>query len=318
MNSILPPLRRAAVLTKLRLLPIAALLGLFSVSLVHARENKVELPLILNAERAELRAKRLGGPLLSESIYYQDVVIYGRLEFPEPPGDYEPVGLHIDPTRSIRPEEPKRREVDSGRAKSTSTRDQVPMHWMAQNLATFANAYVLISARVEKRRVPEYRVRGSAFENTAEFEELLTEKGIEPRLVAHDFYVLLEAPGKEQPFPYASRPRATQYEIEREAWLVKNSNYVAQGLIYQPTKSTPDAYPERDVRVRHAAAALAKLTGKEVFVQPRVEKLTFRAPRKAGALETPELELEALTQQLETADVGILELNPRSIALVAD
>jgi hypothetical protein len=270
----------SSFLARLRPLPIAFLFALTALPSHGARENRMELPLILEEERARLRAGT--GPTLSEWIYYEQVVIFGLLERRGPLPDVEPVGLHIDPTSSIRPERPVNPiPPERSRTIGSPKKNSVFVHWLAQNLAVNSNRHVLMSARLEKRRCDARHWNGSAQENVERFGKFLEEEGVEAKLLPDDAYVLLEAPGKERPFSYdtSGRPRAAIYEEDREAWLVRNKNYIPQGLIYQPTNEQPEDYPKRDIRVRHAAAALAKITGKEVFVQPAVEKREFEPLR---------------------------------------
>jgi hypothetical protein len=320
MKRLLPLFGRTSLPLKTGILPLTMLVVFATLPALRARENRLELPLILNEERAAFRARR-GGITLSESRYYERIVVFGHLEMFGPPVDYEPVGLHLDPTWSIRPERP----VDLSppakgkiRAGGGTTKDIVPLHWLAEPLSGFSNRYVLMSARLEKRLCHDFRVAGSSSENVEALGKLLEQEGVEAKLLPDDAYVLIEAPGKERLFSYESsgRPRAAIYEKEREAWLVRNKNYIPQGLIYQPVKQPPEDYPKRDTRVRHAAAALARITGKEVFVQPAVEKREFKPLQNSGPLDTPEQQITQIERQLERAYVDVVELSPHCLALI--
>lgn len=287
---------------------------------VHA-ERVRELPLILRAEREELLSEWIFAKPHTELGRYLDVIVVGALDRPNPPEDFEPFGLHIDKKAETfkRMDNGLKGPPDEGRSVMRSTRGRVCLQSLAMNLALFSHRNVLMSARVEKRECANYRVGGKADHIVENVEDLLRQEDVEVRPIGHDTLVLLEAPGTERPFPYTSRSRAIQYEAEREEWLAKNEDYRAQGLIYQPTGETPGAYPARGARVRHAAAALAKIANKEVFVAPDVEKREFKAPRGGVAVaDTREAPLSELEKQLEKARVKIIELNARSLALVAN
>lgn len=303
---------------------LAALLSLLVSPLVQAGSSKLELPLVLQSERERLWHGPAEGVLrLSEQGVY-DMLMSRPKDGRGPSGladeKLEPVGLHIDPDPynmfAAAPKRQDRSGVTSSRVhhKPQGPDDLVPLYRLAQDLARNSNNNVLMSAHVEKRLCPEYRIGGSYEKNTRYILKLFEKEDVEVKLIGLDTYVLLEAPGREKPFPYKSRPRAVQYEEEREAWLEKNPKYIAQGLIYQPTGETPGALPASDVRVRHAAAALAKLTGKEVFVQPAVEKVELKSLQGASSPEMTDV--ARIKKQLDKVYVRVVELNPQSLAVV--
>jgi len=283
---------------------------------------KEELPLILN-EESEAISLPSGRPRYSsEYMRYHRVVICGagglilkKIK------DYEPVGLHVDQdpfnintTRrlsglpgSVAPAE--------GGVSSGISPDGSSLDWPAIALAHFSGRNILMSARLEKRRCPTFGIRGDKQEITQKLIKLFIKEGITVSTLGRDFFLLTETPGQEKPFPYTDRARAKQYELDREAWLLEHEDYVTQGLIYQPTGDYPD-FPSKDIRVRHAAAALAKLSGKEVFVQPTVEKREFKPTKRSTSRDTREIQAEQITRQLDKAYVQVVELNPNCLALV--
>lgn len=106
---------------------------------------------------------------------------------------------------------------------------------------------------------------------------------------------------------------------EREVWLVENQDdYIAQGLIYQPTPLETDTTESlgKDVYVRHAAAWLAKVMQKEVFVTAAVEKREFKFP-KTGA-SSKRTYIEQVNKQLDFAGVKIVELGTHALVLVRE
>jgi len=312
---------------------IVALASLLAAPLARSASAKqTELPLILNEEREDWNVAHPGwrwpnshgpnGPnyIGSELWKYHVIIVAKHLDLHGKPKDYEPVGLHVDrnPMNSWMPEIPANMapiRSRSGINVQSNLGEEVPLYYLIYDLAKNSKRNVLGSARLEKRRCKEYRYRGSTHEVVERIVELLEKEGVKITAFGNDVCVLTEAVGQEEPFPYTDRSRAKQYELEREAWLLENPDATAQGLIYQPTDASVD-FPAKDVRVRHAAAALAKLSGKEVFVQPLVEKREFKPAKRATSRDTREIQVEQLTRQLEKAYVQIVELNPNSLALV--
>lgn len=265
---------------------------------------KLELPLILNSERALI----FGGRTDSKGRF-SEFWCYTRL----PTHNYEPVGLHLD-TNPPNLHEPAGsdgfRDLGSGRG-------LFPIHELASNMAWLSRRNVLVGARVEKRGFERIAMTGTPDHKINRLRRLLEKSGVETRLLGGDTYVLFEAPENEAAFPY-DRTRAVQYEKEREAWLVKNEDYTAQGLIYQPTPAGADdsgapALPIRKIRVRHAAAWLAKAMQKEVFVQAAIEKRDFKFPKPDDDARLSYS--ERMLRQINYASVKIVELSPRAIAL---
>lgn len=266
---------------------------------------KLELPLILDSERALL----LGGRSDSKGRF-SEWKLYTRL----PTHNYEPVGLHLDtnPRNHYEPD-----GNDGFRDVSGKGRGLFPAYELASNIAWLSRRNVLVSARVEKRGYERVAMTGTPDQKINRLRRHLEKNGVETRLLGDDTFVLFESPQDEKAFTY-DRTRAVQYEKEREAWLVRNEDYTAQGLIYQPTPagaadSGAPPLPEREIRVRHAAAWLAKTMQKEVFVQAAIEKRDFKFPKPD---DTARLSYsERMLRQINHASVKIVELSPRAIAL---
>jgi hypothetical protein len=309
---------------------VVALTSVLAAPLAQSAPKLAELPLILEEEREDWNVAHHGwgkspGPNASryfgsELWKYHLIVVHRHLDHHNMPKDYEPVGLQIDwnPLNSwlqelLRYTEPT--SSRSGISTQSAVGNKVPLYYLALDLARTSKRNVLESARLEKRLCTEYRYRGDTREVVERTVKLLEKENVEVKAFGSDVVMLVEAPGQEKPFPYTARPRAKQYELEREAWLVERPDYPAQGLIYQPTGASV-GFPEKDIRVRHAAAALAKLSGKEVFVQPSVEKREFEPSKRSTSRDVAEIQIDQLKRQLEKAYVQVVELNLDCLALV--
>ena len=297
----------------LHLLAVLAFLGAALAPTRAAIKREDQLPLLLASERANPPIAHLR----SELSAYRYFMRQNGAGVSEEGKNIEPFGLHLDfsPHPELQPPLPEE-PAGKGKWRTRGPDDLVPLHFAALTLAEVTKKNVLLSARIEHRQIPEYRLSGTVDFATHRLIEMLEDADVEVRLLGHDTYVLFETPGKEREFDHPIRPRAATYEKERELWLAEHPHQPAQGLIYQPTLRWDLALATlttEDLRVRHAAAILAKLSQKEVFVQATVEKRKFEYP-DAPATSLPALQ-QQMIKQLERAYVRVVELGPNALGL---
>ncbi len=312
------------------LLRFVCLLGLLLPLSATAMDKKSkEVPLLTNLERtywpfSPAEREQMGQiPQIPQTNQYMPTNVAGparRNPFPEMfrylvwmsrHPDCEPVGLVLRPNEDLRAHESEHIQMraDNRRGK------ELPIRFLAQDLATATNHFVLISARVEKRFLPEHKFSGSPEEVAHKIRRELAKHGVNTVLVGFDSFALIEAPEHKHEFPH-DRARAAEYERDRELWFKDKPRYEPRGLIYQPPAQVSAGPYELRVegeQVRHLAAALAKMTGKEVFVQGVVEKKRFRAPVLQGDREEI---LKQLARPMDHADVRLVVLGPDALAIV--
>lgn len=292
----------------------------------HDKAAPLEFPMMHKSERAELL--RRAPPLSRYRMRFPETILsafysvkgdrgfdrHGRYAF-------EAFGVHVDSNPYNGPEPMRVLITPSSTAKGPTLQASKPSRFpfgrAGAGLAAYSRKNVLVSARIENRQAttpgwPERRWSLQDF-----IREIIEPNGGKVVPIGDDTLVLLEAPGREIAFTLG-HTRPIQYEQEREAWLDEHPYYSPQGLIYQPTAEFSDQLPElseNDPRIRHAAALLAKLTGKEVFVQASAEKRKFAFhPWRPEA--TPEEIRAQLEVQLSLSSVMIMELDAHSLALV--
>src|SRR5690606_18130661 len=117
--------------------------------------------------------------------------------------DYEPVGLVLRA-----PGRPAVHDAEHLKLRSDNRRGtELPARFLAGALAAASNHFVLLSARVEKRRLPEFKFSGSSEEIVYKIRRTFTEHGLSVIPLGIDSFAVIETPGQEQEFSY-DRSRA--------------------------------------------------------------------------------------------------------------
>lgn len=315
--------------TLFRALPVALALvsGLAFAGPSKKSNEALELPLLLQAERAKLLSRvpfvhRSGSPHFNSELFLYHITSHGwyRPGGKVTGGGLEPFGVHIDANPFNGPE-PLRvlQQLEDDHEGTRGKAGTCTIFHSALALALVSRKHVLLSARVEPLVIHYPAGTGQRWTVADLIRVLLESHGVRAAPLGDDTYVMLEATSVEGPFPYGLG-RAVQYEKEREAWLLAHPYYSPQGLIYQPTdERVKEAWEisDQDGQVRHAAALLAKLAGKEVFVTAGVEKRDFRFPHLESD-DSPETVRDEILRQLGRARVKRVELDANSFALLPE
>lgn len=227
--------------------------------------------------------------------------------------DFEPIGVVFYPVKE--PRGGVSPDADVGGKTRNLKGTEIPMYFAASGLAWASGKPVMMSSRLEKLYSREYSIRDERREIVDEFSDYFAKYSVETVRLRDEAVVLIPTPEAGLPAPQGGE-RARRYEAEREAWILENPAYKALGLIYQPGPAPAADSPELiepSKQVRHAAALLARLTGREVFVQPRVEKREYKARPLTG---TREEMLATLKDRLDRSYVELIEVGDHTVLLV--